>query len=391
MSDTDFEAYLALLSRFLRLDHGQRDEIRRELRAHIEEAVEAEVAEGGTREQAILHVLDDFGDAAELAARFRSVDRKPRWIMRGTMAAACVGMGLLLVNSFYPHATSPAVADSGTGPAPQTAAAPARPHAPLAVRPQTDPADRVIEEKLAQVLPEVQFRDAPLGAFIEYMQEALAVNVHVHWGDLQQQGIDRDKPVSVMLRNATADRALRLVLDDAGGDAGLGYEVDEGVLIIATRDRLHRRMVTRAYDVRDFLGGDVAAEVPTGGMPGAAGFGAAPGGGRMGPVGGAGGGMPPGYTPYGGVADSEQSLTALITETVEPDSWNQSGGLGKLRVFRNVLVVLQTPDVHRKLERLLNDLREAGAAEPKPAEAATPVLPAPSAGPSAAGSSAPRP
>jgi hypothetical protein len=40
MCDADFESYLDLLSRFLRLSRRQREDIRRELRAHLEDAIE---------------------------------------------------------------------------------------------------------------------------------------------------------------------------------------------------------------------------------------------------------------------------------------------------------------------------------------------------------------
>ena len=64
-----------------------------------------------------------------------------------------------------------------------------------------------------------------------------------------------------------------------------------------------------------------------------------------------------------GEPTADELLTELINSTVEPDSWNVNGGSGSQSVFNGVLVVLQTPDVQRQVERLLEDLRRVGAAE----------------------------
>src|SRR6516165_2860516 len=86
MPEQDFELYLSLLSRFLRLKSTQRDEIADELRDHLE-ARQAELAAHGlSGEEAIRSALDEFGDAAELANHFTRVShiRKRRLIMRVT-------------------------------------------------------------------------------------------------------------------------------------------------------------------------------------------------------------------------------------------------------------------------------------------------------------------
>ena len=83
LSDPDYDAYLSLLTRFLRLSPSQRDEIRRELRAHMEEAIEAQLECGVPRDEAVRRALEDFGDAAELAARFSSIGSRRRWIILG--------------------------------------------------------------------------------------------------------------------------------------------------------------------------------------------------------------------------------------------------------------------------------------------------------------------
>lgn len=343
MSEMDFEAYLALLSRFLRLNVKQREDIRRELRAHLEDAIEAEIADGATRDEAVLRVLDDFGDAAELAARFSSVGRKQRWIMKGTMAAACIGLCVFLFNMFSPQAPPLAVAVTGADNV-ETVGSNQGEELDEALYDKIDAADRAIEEALARNIPEVTFDKAPLEAVLDWFKEFFGMNMHVRWSNLEDSTIYPDDPVSINLQDVTAERALRLVLEDAGGgDLDLGYEIDEGILIIATRERLQRRLITEVYSVTDLLDATVAYN-------------------REGKY-----GVSPNTStqPQSSPVPPGELLTDLITETIEPDSWAKSGDRGTQEVFNGILVVRQTLDVHRQIDCLLNDLREAGAAEVK--------------------------
>ena len=63
MSEPEFEIYLSLLSKFLRLDAAQKADIAEELRIHLEERLAELTAEGQSREDAIRLALEEFGDA----------------------------------------------------------------------------------------------------------------------------------------------------------------------------------------------------------------------------------------------------------------------------------------------------------------------------------------
>ncbi|MEM8738410.1 MAG: permease prefix domain 1-containing protein [Planctomycetota bacterium] len=67
MSEREFEAYLNLLARTLKLSEAQRQRIAGELRDHLEERLADLVDDGMDRGQAILAALDEFGDAHVLA------------------------------------------------------------------------------------------------------------------------------------------------------------------------------------------------------------------------------------------------------------------------------------------------------------------------------------
>src|SRR5260370_13428595 len=123
MPEQDFELYLSLLSRFLRLKPAQRDEIADELRDHLEERLEELAARGLSRGEAIKAALDEFGDAAELAQHFTQAAhiRRRRLILRYTVGTvAALAASLLIAAAFWPEspqAPSPriAVAQFGGG------------------------------------------------------------------------------------------------------------------------------------------------------------------------------------------------------------------------------------------------------------------------------------
>jgi hypothetical protein len=56
------------------------------------------------------------------------------------------------------------------------------------------------------------------------------------------------------------------------------------------------------------------------------------------------------------------SLVELITTTVEPNSWDDVGGSGTVKEFatNSTFVILQREDTHKKIEKLLAQLRTSG-------------------------------
>jgi hypothetical protein len=348
MSQTDFEAYLALLTRFLRLDSRQRESIRRELHAHLEDAIEDEVARGSSREDAILRVLDDFGDAAELAGRFSELGRRRRLIMRGTMTAACIGFAFLAYHAFSPDAVQPVSADSGglrAAPAGRTAEWTVQERAGVTER--RNEADEAVHKALRQRVPKVAFEDAPLEQVMDWFREFLGVNVYVQWQRLEDVGVSADTTVSATLSNVSAERILRLLLDDLGEGLQVAYEVLDGVLIISTNEQFMRRLTTEVYDVRDFLEA----------------FGRAATKAHRGSGGAIDGGSASGDSEAQTVVTPQEQLSEMLHDAIEPDTWAANGGFGWQGVYNGVLVVRQYESVHRQIAKLLRDLRETGATE----------------------------
>jgi len=84
MAEEEFEIYLSLLSRLLRLSPKQRCEIADELRDHLQERCEVLARQGVSRVEAVRSALGELGEAAELAQQFTqiAVFRRRRRLMR---------------------------------------------------------------------------------------------------------------------------------------------------------------------------------------------------------------------------------------------------------------------------------------------------------------------
>ena len=107
MSEDEFELYLRLLGKFLRLKPSQQAEISDELRDHLETRLDELTRTGLSRTAAIERALDEFGDAASLADHFSRIvyERKRRLVMRCTLSTvAAAAVALVAGSLFWPHA-----------------------------------------------------------------------------------------------------------------------------------------------------------------------------------------------------------------------------------------------------------------------------------------------
>lgn len=378
MSGQEFEPYLNLLARFLRLSSGQREEIRRELRAHLEDAIDEALSRGVPRDEAIRQALDDFGDAAELAARFRSVGQQKRWIMKGTLAAACVSLAALGVNFLWPSAPPRVSASSwnaaGSQVEPRSARGREAGDGGQAAggrqvgdgRGAAAEGDARIRATLRETVLDIEFNDQPLEGILTHLAESLKVNVHVRWDSLEELGVSRDTTVSMHLKQVSVERVLRLLLE--GLPERVDFEVDEGILVVASRDRIRREMVTRVYDVRDLIGEGGATVRQVRGKRDWSYSDAQPDYRRLAwaraalvqstdqPA-----ELPAQETPAESASEDDEgdALLELIYAVIEPDEWEDNGGRGQARIYQGTLAVRQTATVHRLLDEFLRDLRRA--------------------------------
>ncbi len=106
MSQQEFDTYLALLCRLLRIAPQQREQVAEEFRTHMEDRLDELFAKGMDREAAVKLALEEFGDAAGLAAQIASISqgRRKRWIMRiGTVSVVGLAAAGLLAVALWPE------------------------------------------------------------------------------------------------------------------------------------------------------------------------------------------------------------------------------------------------------------------------------------------------
>jgi len=213
---------------------------------------------------------------------------------------------------------------------------------------------------------EVNFEELPLEKAIDFLaglNERL--NIAVDWEDLANNGIERDKPVSLRLKDVALRTVLKELLSQVGGDVPLRFSAVDGLLRIATKAKLDRDKYALVYDIRDLIvniprfisaplsesgagsvvsadGGPLAAHDSLFGSGGS----------------GAGAERPPEGSPN---AQIVQDIMDIIRDQVEPESWRENGGDGALRELNGQLIVYNTSEAHQQTRSLLSQLREARA------------------------------
>jgi type II secretory pathway component GspD/PulD (secretin) len=235
-----------------------------------------------------------------------------------------------------------------------------------------DIGDVELNRQLDTTLPSVRFEETPLEQVFQFLTDMTKANISVDWTDLTDNTIDREKPISIQLNNVTFRSVLKEVLSQAGGETKLAFEVGDGLLRIATKDKLDKDKSVLIYDIRDLL-----VSLPRATRQGAfnvtQGLGQTSGQGGGG-GGGAGGGMfgqsqgqqqqqqGRGELGQGGQPQLVQQILDIIRQTVEPDSWRETGGGdASLRELNGQLVIYNTSDAHRQVADLLSQLRETRA------------------------------
>ncbi len=389
MPENEFELYLSLLSRFLRLKPAQHGEIADELRDHLEARLEELTSQGLSRDAAIRQALDEFGDAAELANHFTHLAhiRKRRLIMRVTFGTvAALAASLLVATAFWPETPQapllPRAMAQFAGGAPGPVAA--QPGA--AVLAADDEGKLAIEAKLNQRLGigTIRFEQQPVSDVLSFLSDKIKVDILCDKAVLEEGQIALDTPVSLTVEHAnlTARGALELVLEPLG----LNYTIRDGLVMVTTAEHANQILV---YNVRDL----VQSQSDHGGAAGGMGLGPQPmmpGGAPAGMAGTPGAAVPNGRVAgqprsgmmglmLGGVAPQMEggmgggfgggpiviretdSLAQLIAVTIDPSSWDSSGGNGSIVQYRELLVVKNSQSVHGKIKVLLDMLRTSSA------------------------------
>jgi len=291
----------------------------------------------------------------------------------------------------------------------------------ISLDPANEPVYRQLEQivDLSELQPEVS---ASEGFDIIRNVVDPPLNIVVLWKDLLDMGdIEPTTPIDMdglpEIKLGTAFESLLQAL--GGGFTQLDYMVESGVIKVGTVGAIPKKLVTRIYDVSDLI---LHGQMPqmrmmdfmtprmnlmqaqmglmqsssyaqmvtqgyTGGLTSGGGVGGQGGGlggqgggmmggsmgGMMGGGGGGGFGGQGGTQGIGGTGGAGGTgiqdmtgLTRVIQEVIEPESWYELSDLGEGTITAypqgqrpTKLAIMQTREIHQKIETLLADLRKA--------------------------------
>jgi hypothetical protein len=360
MPEREFELYLSVLSRMLRLNEQQKNAISDELRDHMEERFEELVRSGMNRDDAIRQALDEFGDAAGLAVDFTNVSKKRirRIVMRSTVAVASLaavcaffltdvdpqqpglpGLGQVVAqNTVTPDDASPDKPKEDSKAASEKPAASSRKPIDFVM------AGEVVAPVFLNEPTTGNFVNVPLAEVVEFLSELHNVSILLDRTALGEDGIETDLPITLNVEpfpspdksdqnenDAAASRVsdgtvvtLQQSLDWMTRAHGLEWYVEEGIIHITSLVGEEEREVSRSYFIRQFL--------------------------------------VDGFT--------ENSLIETIQEMTSGQWQSIDGGGGTLGLVGDVLTIRQNWQTHREIELLLSTLlnREKEAPVRYPAE-----------------------
>ena len=321
MSEREFEAYLNLLARTLKLSEAQRQRIAGELRDHLEERMADLVDEGMDRDAAILAALDEFGDANVLAKDLSEPSRRlyRRRLMHTSFAtlasAAVLATGFYLFLPAQTRTGQPLLpsANAQTQDNNETAAASSSDKS-------TEPLNQVIT---------VGFEQSPLSSVFDYFRDVLGVNVFVQWDGLEAVGLERDTPITMQLEGVRAETALGLLSEsllDANFGEGVGFELRDNVLVFGLATRFDRHeLVIETYDCNRMIEMSIAIRNEW-----------------VNPA----FEQKPEFYP-------DRYLTSMIEDALGESAWVRGETIG---IFAGVVVVRQTPERHAQLREVLQDV-----------------------------------
>ena len=197
---------------------------------------------------------------------------------------------------------------------------------------------RILSERRVPARFGADGEGAPLEEVASYLQNVTGVNF-VLSTKVRDELPEEEKSIQLDLPERSVKQLLDIITEVR---ENLRYKIEDGVVKFVTKDELVGGQVLRMYEVRNLIR-------PVRDFPG----------------------REINIQPSGGVPESDEeiperdflvitgdALDALIRDNVAPESW-EADPANSLRISSGTMVVNQTPEVHEKIQKLLDDLREA--------------------------------
>jgi hypothetical protein len=260
MPEHEFQIYLSVLSRLMKLDEQQKSAIADELSDHLEERFEELVRSGMDRDEAIRQALDEFGDASGLAIDLTRVSQKRirRIIMRSSLATAAlllIGFGWMFLfppgngevdaDSQLVAQDSPATPDTTTPPDGQ-------PVARVKISLDRDTTD--FDAPFLKETTTVNFSELPLDDALDFISRSHEFPILLDVIAVEEAGLLADEPINLVFAPVRVDQVLDLMLSDLE----LTWFVEDGILHVTTIEVANQRLVNRSYDLAPFRAAGIA-------------------------------------------------------------------------------------------------------------------------------------
>lgn len=209
--------------------------------------------------------------------------------------------------------------------------------APAVGQVRLTPDEKEILHRLETYQLTMDFQEAPFEEVIEYLRLATSANIVIDPG-VYRDSDPREMRVTLKVKNLAAMNALKLVLDLNK----LEWIMKNGVLLVTTKEARQLKPYTMVYDIRDlmfeikdFPGPDISLQAP-----------------------GSDGGIGAIFEDSDSGSDDltqPEVIVEILQENTGIGTWDD-GSTG-IQVAGGLLVVRQSEEVHREVERLLNMLR----------------------------------
>jgi hypothetical protein len=304
----DISAWLLTLRKVLRLPEGEAAAILDELEDHLQQRTRDLQLSGIGDAEAVRMALNELGDAAMLARRFRSVNGFKRRRLAMNFAVLGVACGAAVL-SILAVSRGPQGSGSGSG--------------SVALYEDAYQPDRGGTKLSFDGAGEIE-----LGKFLDVVGKDLQVPVYVRWERLQERGVENGTSVVIVGKGLELAEAFRRINETPGvSDAKLDYRVEHGILEVADREFFDRReRMLASYDLSSLMAGNSAEDRQK-------------------------------------IAND---LRGTIMQFVSRDDWQENGGdLAVLSTVDARLFVEAPPRMHKQVKWILEQLTaEARAQEP---------------------------
>ncbi len=251
MAEHEFERFLEVLSKLLKLSSKETGAVADEICDHLEERYSELVGMGVSRDDAVKQALDEFDDAGEFAGRLNQLvrQRTRRRMMTGALTtAAASALAILATTAFWPDQRP------GQGSATNLIAQDAE------KKSESGQAEsEIIYIDRSRYLPEslrksfdIDLNDVELRAFAKSVQELTGYPVILDMAELTNAGIGPDAVLNLKTFHAPIYLVMDRAFENVAGTE-MAWDLDDEIIYFTTREKADTLVRAQTVDVSELL------------------------------------------------------------------------------------------------------------------------------------------